>query len=228
MVELIGQGTVMLEWQADAPIFTDAQVAQVEAFWEQRPPTVFNGSLLIHRQTLVSDNHIRLTGTFTEYKFYFAQRHGMELGLTTIGVSGLIILNEQVIFARRSPHMTGYPNMLELVPSGTIDNAVALANGTVDFVTKIKQEFEEEVGLPQHCIQKVTPFAVTYDSHDSSYDILCRLDVETTLDAILTGLKQSDEYTEPIPVPLDQVEAWLTVHQQEVLPTSHMIVSLLG
>lgn len=224
MVEIVGQGTVTLCWQADSPTFSETTA--IEDCWEKRPTSVFNGSLLVHRHTLVENNHIRLTGTFTEYKFYFAQRRCVDLGLSTIGVSGLIVLNEQVVFARRSPHMTGYPNMLELVPSGTIDDAVALADGTVDYVTKMKEEFEEEVGLPQSRVKKVTSFGVTYEPHERAYDILCKLEVDATPQEILASLQQSEEYTEPVLVPFSDLDNWLTAHRHELLPTSEVILKL--
>lgn len=226
MVEIIGQGMVTLHWQPDALTFSDEQHATVNAIWEQRPPHLFNGSLLVHLQTLVETNHIRLVGTFTEYKFYFAQRQGFNLGLATIGVSGLIVLENQVVIARRSAHMTGYPNMLELVPSGTIDKGVAQENGLIDYATKIKQEFSEEVGLPESHVLNVNSFGVTYDATDMAYDILCRLDVDTTSQIILARLAQSEEYTEPMLVPLEGIEDWLQVRKAEILPTVIPILAI--
>ncbi len=225
MGEVIGQGRVTLHWQPDASAFTPEQLAQVEEIWAKRPKGIFNGSLFNHHQTIIQDGHIRLVGSYTQYKFYFAQRHGVDLGLYPMGVSGLIEVDGHIVFARRSLHVTAYKNYFELVPSGGLDETTRRENGTVDVAAQIREEFVEEVGLPADCVLEVQPFAVIYTPAERVYDVACILTVKATPQAILNSLRQSTEYTAPVLVPRPMLKEWMQMHQQEILPTCQAILS---
>ncbi|MBZ0307058.1 MAG: hypothetical protein K8I82_13390 [Anaerolineae bacterium] len=225
MSEVIGQGRVTLHWQPDAPTFTQEQLAQVEEIWAKRPMGMFNGGLFNHHETVFQNGNIRLIGSYTEYKFYFAQRHGVDLGLHPMGVSGLIEVEGHVVFARRSPHVTAYKNYFELVPSGGLDETTRRENGTVDVAAQIRDEFVEEVGLPAEVVREVQPFAVIYTPSERVYDVACVLTVSATPQTILNSLRQSIEYTAPVLVPRPMLKEWMQLHQQEILPTCRAILS---
>ncbi|KAB2904975.1 MAG: hypothetical protein F9K27_05635 [Anaerolineae bacterium] len=219
--------TVTLHWLPDAPSFTTEQLAQVEDIWAKRPATVFNGSLFTLLQMSTQGNEIHLVGSYTEYRFYFVQRRGgVDLGVRPVGVSGLIVVDEQIVFARRSPHVTAYPNYFELVPAGGLDEVSMREDGTVDFAAQIRSEFEEEVGLSAALVREVKPFGVVYSPDDYVYDIACALTVDVEPQTIIDSLQRSTEYTAPVLVPQTQLKDWISDHETDVLPTSRKLLSL--
>jgi hypothetical protein len=223
-VKVIGKGAVELHWQPDEPQYHPDLVRQAEEKWQTRPPQVFNGSLFVHQRTEVTADKTTLHGAFTGYKYYYAQKQGIPFGIEPIGVSGFIVADNHLVIARRSPHVTAYPNKLELVPAGTIDRSVAQDDGTVDFIQKMREEFHEEVGLPLDVIQSVQPIGVFYDIEDGIYDVVCRLEVQAAAQDILTSLQRSDEYDAPLLLPVSDVRHWMQVHQSDLLPTSTAIL----
>ena len=217
---------MQITWHADAPVFDDHQRRLADEIWAKKPDHVFNAALLVHQATTVRANHIDLTGAFTEYRFYYAQkRSGQSFGLTPIGVSGLIICEDYVIFARRSSHVTSYPGKLELVPSGGLDREVAREDGTIDYLAKLRSEFAEETGQSAAIITAIEPFALIHDPADPVIDIACRLHLNIGRAPLQASLAQSDEYDDPAAVPLAALDDWLTAHQDEVIPTSRAILA---
>ena len=144
---IVHTDAVQITWHDAAPPLADDLLTLADAVWAQKPDHVFNAPLLIHQKTTVHENGLHLTAYFSEYRFYYAQKQsGTSFGLTPIGVSGLIICEDHVIFARRASHVTSYPDMLELVPAGGLDDAALREDGTVDFAAQIRAEFAEETG----------------------------------------------------------------------------------
>ena len=70
----------------------------------------------------------------------------------------------------------------------------------------------------------MTPFALIYDAADPVYDIACRLHLRIGRDQLAAGLAASDEYDDPVAVPLADLDDWLNAHQAEVIPTSQAIL----
>lgn len=195
--------------------------------WSERGAEQFNGSLLAYQKHELNGNGLRLEGRFIEYRFYYAQkRGGVNLGLEPIGVSGLIICEDHLIFARRAPHVTAYPNHLELVPSGGIDRTAALADGRVDFLAQLRLEFAEETNCSPAQISSLRPLAFVHDLADSCYDIACEIRYEASLASLLAGLGRSAEYQAPVAVPIAEAAAWVAENAEALLPTSKAIVSL--
>jgi hypothetical protein len=197
--------------------------------WAKRPGHIFNGDLLVHQATVAREDRLEVAGYFTEYRLYYAQKtSGEDFGVTPLAVSGLIICEDHVIFARRSPHVTSYPGKLELVPSGGLDRGAALDGGLVDFPAKLRAEFAEETGQPEAAVTSIEAFALIHDPADPVYDIACRLHLNIGRAQLQSGLAQSDEYDDPVAVPLAEITQWLAAHQEEVIPTSHAILSALA
>lgn len=215
-----------LRWQPYTPTIPSEQV---DPIWEQRPPHIFNGSLLIHLASTIEADRIALTGAFIEYRYYYVQkRSGVDLGIAPIGVSGLILCDGHYVFARRSAAVTSYSGYLELVPSGGLDQSTASEDGQVDFAGKLQEEFAEEVGLPAHTLTSIKPFTVIYDPQDPVYDIGCLLRCSASLNTILASLSESEEYDDPIAVPTPMMPDWITQRRDEVVPTSLALLNALA
>ena len=216
-------------WHAAGPPLRDDHQRLAEQIWAKKPDHIFNGELLVHHKTDVSDPVIELSGYFTEYRFYYAQKQsGHSFGLTPLAVSGLIICEDHLMLARRASHMTSYPGMLELVPSGGLDRACALENGTVDFRQKLREEFAEETRQPANAILSVEPFALIHDLADPALDIACRLTLSIGREQLVESLAQSEEYDDPVAVPLADLQNWLTNNEDELIPTSRAILTGIG
>jgi hypothetical protein len=226
--EIIRADAVRVTWHADDPPISAHQQQLAAQIWAKKPDHIFNGDLLVHRATLAKDNSLEVSGYFTEYRFYYAQKQsGQSFGLTPLAVSGLIICEDHVILARRASHVTSYPGLLELVPSGGLDRDSALDDGLVDFRQKLRDEFAEETRQPTEAILSIDPFALIHDPADPVYDIACRLHLNIGCAQLAAGLAQSDEYGDPVAVPLADLSQWLAAHQGDVIPTSRAILMAL-
>ncbi len=93
--------------------------ARVESIWQdaqkQRKNELFNGTLP-HYVSIEKDGFGKylIKVAFIEYKLFFAQQQsGMDFGITPLGVSGMIVVEDQsgehIIFAQRSESVTEYP-----------------------------------------------------------------------------------------------------------------------
>lgn len=212
-------------WRADGPLLDEYQRRLADEIWVKRPSHIFNGDLLVHQATITRADYLEVAGYFTEYRFYYAQKQsGQDFGLAPLAVSGLIICEDHVIFARRSPHVTSYPGKLELVPSGGLDRGVAMDDGTVDFSAQLRAEFAEETGQSEAAIMSIKPFALIHDPADPVYDIACRMHLNIGRNELQAGLAHSGEYDEPVAVPLTELDQWLAAHQEDVIPTSRAIL----
>lgn len=216
---------IRLQSHETACQFTPNQLENVHSIWQTRPPHIFNGSQLVLKNYEILPESIHIEVCLCEYKFYYAQKQGLPLGLTPIGVSGLIVCQNHLIVAQRSQQVTAYPAYWEFAPSGSLDHALIRDDGSVDFVARLHEEFTEEVGLSAECITASQPFALIYDPNDPVYDIACQLTLDTSLDAILAAFEASEEYDRPQAVPLAEVEAWLTAQPEGVVPTSRSILT---
>jgi len=216
-------------WRAEGPQFSTDQHTLADQIWAKKPDHIFNAELLVHQETHIREDIVDVTGCFTEYRFYYAQKvSGQSFGLTPLAVSGLIICEDHVILARRASHVTSYPGMLELVPSGGLDRDAAMDDGLVDFRSKLRVEFAEETGQPGESVLSVEPFALIHDPDDPAYDIACHLHVNIGRTQLMAGLAKSDEYDDPVAVPMGEISDWLVAHQDELIPTSRAILSALA
>lgn len=211
---------ITLHWIPEAPQFSDSLQRLADEVWETRPAHIFNGNLLVYAGQRRETGVLHLTGAFTEYRYYYAQRITKhDFGLIPIGVSGITICEDQVIFAQRSAHTTTYSGWIELVPSGGIDRP-ATDNHRVDYESMLRREFEEETGLSTTVIESLRPLNVFYDPNEPIYDIACEIKVNATLATVLETMQNSEEYDTPIAVPLSNLRDWLNKHYGGLIPMS--------
>ena len=173
---------------------------------------------------------IEVTGYFVEYKHFLAQRKQPELnlGIKPIGVSGIIILKEAnmeyVVFAKRANDTTEYPGFFELVPSGSIDKECADNSGIVDYKSKLLSEFTEETGLSRDCVKDVSGFAFVLDTNDNVYDVCCEIVIDTKKDLAIQKFSSSKEYQSPIFVGIGELDDFIKLNYNSIVPTSMALV----
>lgn len=229
--EVLGVGPVDMRWiTGDGPELPVEIEDEIEYRWqravEESDGHLFNGPFLNLIRWQTTPERIEIVSRFADYKRFYVHRQAPHLGLNVraIGVSGLTILEHDrdlhVVAARRGERMTQYPGLYEFVPSGTIDRDCAEDEGRVRCEAKIIEELHEEAAIPYSAIASVDAFAFTYDRLDDSYDVCCVIRVEATAEAVCAGIGHCLEYTDPVMVPLDELEAWAEELGERLVPVS--------
>jgi HAD superfamily hydrolase (TIGR01509 family) len=114
------------------------------------------------------------------YRHYLAARADAELAARlgpTVAVSGLIRSRPagHVLWGRRGPNVTQYPDHWELVPAGGLGGAPELGGGEVDWRVALTDELREEAGL----VGSVeAPLGLVFDTVDPVVDLCAALVVE--------------------------------------------------
>ena len=151
--------------------------------------------------------HDVIRGRFSAYSDYVAGR------ITPIGVSGVLCCEDQVLLARRSEHVHGWPGAWELAPSGTLDGPAP--EGV------LLRELREEVGV----IGRVTrPLGLAFDPVDRVYDLAYELSTDDS-EAAVEGAKRGGEYVDARWLRRDQAQVFLD--EQIAVPTSRLLVQAL-
>jgi hypothetical protein len=203
----------------------------IENIWQEtlKNKKLFNGALLNFCDVNKSEETIRIKGSFTEYKNFFAQIHtDLDLNIRPIGVSGVLILKEAgteyVVFAKRTYDVTQYPGFLELVPSGSIDKEYINADKTIDYKSKLLSEFTEETGLSKNSVKDISSFALVLDTDHNVYDIGCKISLNAKKKFIEEKFKDSKEYNNPIFVAVDELSDFIKTRPDSIIPTSIALI----
>lgn len=174
---------------------------------------LFNGTLCFYSGLTIDGESTNVNVFWGEYKHYVAQRQGIELGLTPVGVSGVIVAKEgnrnQVILGRRTQSVTQYPGALEFVPSGGV-NADSETSSNIEPQRALLQEFEEETNISSDNVICVHPVCVIKDVIDNVVDICYLMPVRIAPEVIIKGIKASNEYDDAMSISLDQIDKFLT------------------
>jgi HAD superfamily hydrolase (TIGR01509 family) len=170
--------------------------AMMEQVWREelmRRPSLFNGKVTSYRSHAVEDGQLRIQCFETDYKRVLAHLHGFNMGVSPLGVSGLIVDSEGATLIGRRGDVTEYPGWYELVPSGGLSGKTPEA--------QILEEFEEETGLTADLIHTITPFCLIHDKAHDVYDIGCEV--------LLNGAARSatnSEYTKILRAPPEGID----------------------
>jgi hypothetical protein len=152
------------------------------------------------------DDKIYLHCFPVDYKYYLAQRSGIDLGITPLAVSGITFYtkeNENIFFVgKRSEMVTTYQNFFEFVPSGSIDvNNSTQKDEKIDYLKQIAVELEEELSILEKDVLKLNAFCVIFDEREHVYDIGVEIKIKDVL------FKGNDlEYKEIVKLPLNSIE----------------------
>ena len=133
-------------------------------------------SELINNDILYVDqiNGAVITGYFSEYKLWYLQQHcnykfGTQEKFIVAGVTGVVNCNDTLLTCKRAEFVTQDKNMYEFGPSGGITNGYL---GDPNFITQLKYEFEEEMGLSAQHIASFNQLGLLMDHRDSVIDLI--------------------------------------------------------
>ncbi|MEM3008196.1 MAG: hypothetical protein QXW38_09665 [Candidatus Nitrosotenuis sp.] len=230
--EIVERGNIIIKC-VNSSFIVDSKKDAIQKIWNEECKNknykLFNGEALsivdIHKE----GRNIIVNTKFTEYKNILASRKNPQLGLNIkqLGVSGITIVDHQkkfILFSARSADTTEYPGYLELVPSGNIDKSVLLNDGTVDYISKIKEEFKEETGLSPTDIKDVKSFCLVYDKVNQVFDVGCLIYLDIEVKEIIKSFNKVSEYGIPELVPREALTDFMKQNQQKIVPTSLAIL----
>jgi len=207
---------------------------KIEKIWkktcQQKDIEFYNDKVLVFNNFSKNNHKTVINGSFIDYKFIIADRNdsSLKFSIYQIGVSGMIIIKEKnekyVLFSTRSSKINEYPGYLELVPSGNMDKSCKRNDGTVDFKSKLINEFEEETGLSSTNINEIKTLCLVMDSINRVYDVCCWIDVNMSRNNVLAGFKKVSEYENPKLVKFNELSNFVEANRQKIIPTSLAII----
>ncbi len=208
---------------------------KLEKVWknlcEKKNNKLFNDKVLIYIDSFKQNNILEIKAGFVDYKIVVSSRIEPSLGLKIkqIGVSGITLIsdgnNEYVLFSSRSSDNTEYPNFLELVPSGNLDNSSLRSDGKIDFSSKLIEEFIEETGLEKNYIQEIKTLFLVIDNVNQVFDICCEIKICSSKSHIIETFQKVSEYGKPELVLLSSLSDYVKKNHERIIPTSHAILS---
>jgi hypothetical protein len=214
----------------------DYDVNKIESIWKKKysknNKILFNDKTLIFNSLDQRDKELVVKGSFIDYKLALSSRIEPSLGVDVkqIGVSGIIIFRdneEYILFSTRSHYTIEYPNFIELVPSGHIDESTVFQNGTIDYISKLIEEFHEETGLSVNVIKNIKCLGFVFDKIGRVYDICCVIEIDSSMKEIENSFKTVSEYLEPKFIPLESLSDFINTNFDRIVPTSLAILSIL-
>ncbi len=195
----------------------------IETEWtkerSKRGDQLFNGPVL----SFIALEGREILAFSTDYRCFLAQRKLPSLSDTlkirALAVSGLAKRGNELVFGKRSNHVTQDPGMWELVPSG----GLAIAN----LNEQLFQELEEEIGVSRKHVESLEPFALVEDPTAFTVDVGISLSLAANcMDA---ATPHSDEYSKFAWVEESKLGAWLMALTDGGLsPVSRELLRLRG
>jgi len=138
------------------PEINSSQKEAVETLWndELKKRKLFNGKIVSYKSHKKNDNMIEIECFITQYKYFFAQLRNpqLKMKITPIGVSGIIIDEENNTLLAIRQNVTEYNGYYELIPAGSIDLSKR-AGSNILFQNQLITEFEEETRISKDNIQ---------------------------------------------------------------------------
>jgi len=236
-IKLLAEGDVNIVLDQRLSFYLVSHESEVTEIWnsvvEKNDGQLYNAPLCFFSGVEPCGNKWVMRVFFGEYRHFVAQRNGLELGLTPLGVSGVVLCKVEdeycAVIGTRSESVTLYPRALEFVPSGGVDDTALISKERVDPQCVLTKELEEELGVPQDAIQKIVPIAVVDDCVGGVVD-LCY--------AIFLGdihllkkkwcAENNDEYEAFECVPLRNLQSWLrSTPPGSVVPTTMVLAKML-
>ena len=231
--ETIFEGNIILKNSMLDKISYDEE--KLEKTWNEfckkKNDQLFNDRVLTYIDSFQQNDELVINAGFVDYKIVVSSRIEPDLGLNLqqIGVSGITIIHENdseyVLFSSRSSKTTEYPNFLELVPSGNIDESALKNDGYIDYSSKLIGEFVEETGLNKSYIQKIEPKFLVFDKKNQVYDVCCRILISDSRNHIIEAFQNVSEYEKPILIPLNSLSEFVSENFHKIVPTSLAILS---
>lgn len=190
-----------------------------------------NDKVLIMKSMSTTKQISDISGEFVDYKNIIANKINSKIGLDfkQIGVSGIILFKNNnfyyTIFAKRNKNTTEYPNYIELVPSGHINQKLN-PEKNLNFNLNLRNEFIEETGLDSKIIKKILYLGIIMDKKSCVYDICSIIELNSNKKFILRNFKSS-EYSKPIVIKISSISKFIKKNHNNIIPTSIGIIDLI-
>lgn len=205
---------------------SDAKKALIQTIWDQeqkrREGKLHEGAIL----SAIAYDKESLTGQFVPYKYFMAQLSDpslkKDLKIVPVSLSGMTLVGDNLIIAKRAWWVAEYPDHYELAPSGGIRPPNA-EQGYVDMKGQLLSELVDEVGIEADCVKSVRFFSLVRDHKSDGIELLAKIMVKPC--GILSS---SSEYTQVLTVPLTEVESFVKKHEQEFVPLSLEMLRIQG
>lgn len=166
----------------------------------------------------------------SDYKFFKAQREGIDLNLTPVGVSGALICEENgglfIIAAKRAKNVEQYKGYIEFVPAGGINKSAISGQNRIFPEKTLLEELEEEVHVRREEIKNTQHIVTVKDKKENVIDICYLLQTSLAPKTVLQRMAASDEYTDPQAIPLANIALFLKKNSQ-IVPVSRSIAEML-
>jgi len=141
------------------PEINSIQRDAIEKLWndELKKRKLFNGNIVSYRSHKNDNETLNIECFITQYKYFFAQLKNPELNLniTPIGVSGIIIDEEYNTLLAVRQNVTEYNGYYELIPAGSIDSSKREGSNIL-FQNQLIIEFEEETRISKDNIKCIS------------------------------------------------------------------------
>jgi len=187
-----------------------------------------NDKVLILNSFIIKKGINYISTQFVDYKSIISNKFNPKINLNfnQIGISGMILFKNNnsyyTIFSKRNKNTTEYPNYLELVPSGHIDQK-SIIDKFLKFNSNLINEFIEETNLNNKFIKKILFLCIIRDKQNLVYDICNIIELSTNKNIILKHWKSS-EYSKPIFVPISLLPKFIEKNHKNMVPTSIGII----
>lgn len=179
---------------------------------------LFNGTLVCVNSFTPS----LITGYTVTFKDFLASYHLGYRGLhKPLAVSGWVRHLDKILFGIRSEKVLFSPKLLELVPSGGVDDS-AIENDTINIQTALINEFEQETGLLMDVIKTIKPEMIVYCKEKCLYDICQSIVLKEDEDIYCDDF--NDEYDDLFWVPIHEINDFIKENKDKVHPTTLAII----
>jgi hypothetical protein len=234
-IETLCEGAchVWLAGDGREPSLVPAVADLVAIEWDAervRRPGLHNGVLMSAVQATPGNLVVRQA----EYRCFLAQRRRPDLRsvlqVRPVAVSGLVrTADGRWLFGRRGAEVTQYPQHVEAVPSGALDERALAGRAPrpgleLDPVPCLLAELAEEAGVAATAIRSLKPLVVLLDVEEDTFDLVYLVDLHLSATEIRQQFAEAlapAEYGR-IDV-LSSEEADLEMANEAVVPTTRAI-----
>jgi len=208
------------------PEINSMQRDAIEKLWndELKKRKLFNGNIVSYRSHKKNRGILNIECFITQYKYFFAQLRNPQLNLniTPIGVSGIIIDEENNTLLAVRQNVTEYNGYYELIPAGSIDSSKR-EGGNILFQNQLYIEFEEETRITKDNIKEIKPFCLIFDKNHGVYDICSKIHINGLIKNKL-HTEQNEEYRNIEVLNLEEIKNSIP---NKFVPTSVVIYNNL-
>lgn len=190
---------------------------------------IFNDKIVCYKSHIIKEDIFCLNLITCEYKYFYAKLNQslvMDRPIRPIGVSGIIIDENQNTIVGTRGQVSQYKGYVELIPSGSLglDNKGKLINP----IQQIEKEFVEECGLDKNIIIKSEVFCFIYDEKDQVFDIGIKIYVKDSLHKWLgVSIPENSEYTKIQATSIEELIDNCLHSNYQIVPVSYALLSNL-